>query len=129
MERPSAIRICTDEKRNWPAFPILIEFRPSLCSGPMENFDHSAWKKREPWVVIDPDSKREWVCEQPLRYYVVKSADGNWFVCDRWLDVPVIGTKANSREQAIRGFYKWCKRPIPTGDTLPKLPMRIAHQG
>ena len=92
--------------------------------------DFSHWQKREPWVVVDPDFKREWLLPQPLQYYVVKDkTTGLWSVCDRYLDLMVPTTEARTREQPIRRFYKWCKRPVPVGETFSKLKVKIAHQG
>lgn len=92
--------------------------------------DDSRWQKREPWVVVDPGFKREWVLPQPLKYYVVKDKDtGLWSVCDRNVDLIVPATEAKTREQAIRQFYKWCERPAPTGTRFSKLGVRIADQG
>lgn len=94
-----------------------------------EHMDDSSWKNREPWVVVDPDFNREWLLPEPLQYYVAKGKSGNWFVCNRWLDIPVPGTDSPTGEEAIRQFYKWCERPLPTGEKLPKLPVRVANQG
>ena len=92
--------------------------------------DDTRWQKREPWVVVDPDFKREWVLPHALQYYVVKDkTSGMWFVCDRYLDLAVETTESKTREQAIRRFYKWCKRPVPAGESFGKLGVRIAHQG
>jgi hypothetical protein len=91
--------------------------------------DDSSWQQREPWVAVDPDFKREWLLPQPLQYFVVKNKDtGMWSVCDRYLDISVAGIHAKTREQAIRQFYKWCKRPVPARRRLPKLGIRIAQQ-
>lgn len=74
---------------------------------------------REPWNVVDPDYSREWLVPQPLKYYVTQEAKtGEWFVCDRTLDLAVPGTRSQSRAVAIRRFYKWCGRPMPAGTTI-----------
>jgi hypothetical protein len=91
--------------------------------------DASNWVKREPWVVVDPDFKREWLLPQPLQYYVVNDrTSGLWSVCDRYTDLMVPNTEAKTREQAIRRFYKLFNRPVPAGFKLSKLPVEIAHR-
>jgi hypothetical protein len=92
-----------------------------------KTMDDSTWQKREPWVVVDPDFKREWLLPQPLQYYLVEDkATGTWSVCDRYLDIPAFYPAARTREQAIRRFYKMFKRPIPTGHKLGKFTDRKA---
>jgi hypothetical protein len=90
----------------------------------------STWQQREPWVVVDPEYKREWVLPQALRYYVVEDREaGIWFICDRWTDLPVHGTEARTRAEAIRMFYTWCKREMPKHATIPRAMPGVAHQG
>jgi hypothetical protein len=92
--------------------------------------DNTRWQKREPWTVVDPDFKREWVFPHALQYYVVRSkASGLWSICDRNTDLAVPTTESKTREQAIRRFYTWCERPLPKGEKLHKLGIKIAHQG
>jgi hypothetical protein len=87
----------------------------------MDNFDDSSWLRREPWIVVDPDFKREWLVPQPLHFFLVEDKEsGIWSVCDRRLDIPVHGIQAPTREKAIRMFYDWCKRPVPKGRPIPK---------
>jgi hypothetical protein len=87
-------------------------------------------QKAEPWAVVDPEFKREWVVPQGLQYYVVEErASGKWFICDRWADTPVPGTEARTRAAAIRAFYKWCGREIPEGTTIEHAPSGVAHHG
>ncbi|MDQ8188647.1 hypothetical protein, partial [Pelagicoccus sp. SDUM812002] len=82
---------------------------------------HDQWKSREPWVVQDPDHKREWVMEQPLRYYIHQNKEKEWRVIDRWYDL-AHGDTHKTRGAAIRAFYKSMDRKIPTGTKLPELP-------
>ena len=83
-----------------------------------------------PWVVMDPDFKREWVVPQPLRYYVVESRQtGEWFICDRWTDAVVPDTEARTRKEAIRLFYVVCKRPMPECVSIGQPLHGIAHHG
>jgi hypothetical protein len=84
----------------------------------------------EPWVVIDSDSKREWVLPKALQYYVVEDEiPGRWFICDRFTDSPVPSTNASTRAEAIRLFYKWCSREMPLGRTIGDAPPGVAHHG
>lgn len=90
----------------------------------------TSWQNREPWVVVDPDLKREWVVPQPLQYYVVESrTTGMWFICDRWTDSVVPGTEAPTRPEAIRRFYSWCKREMPEGTRIGRALAGVAHHG
>ena len=90
----------------------------------------SAWQQREPWVVVDSDLKREWVVPQPLQYYVVEDRrTGTWFICDRWTDLAIHGTEAPTRPEAIRRFYKWCKREMPEGAAIARAMTGVAHHG
>jgi hypothetical protein len=79
------------------------------------------WSSCGPWIVQDPDYKREWLVPQPLQYYVHRKADGQWIVVDRWTDLAV-GDAHRSRNGAIRAFYKWEGRKMPTGEALSKTP-------
>jgi hypothetical protein len=92
--------------------------------------DDLSWQNREPWVVVDPDLKREWAFPQPMEYNVVQDrTTGMWFVCDRFADVAVPTTEAKSRPEAIRRFYKWCGREMPDGATIVRAPAGVAHYG
>jgi hypothetical protein len=94
------------------------------------NIMNDSSRKLEPWVVVDPHFKREWVLPQALQYYVVEDRDkGTWFICDRWADIPVPGTESPTRGETIRRFYKWCGREIPEGTTLGHAPAGVAHHG
>jgi len=95
-----------------------------------KNMNDTEYQNREPWVVVDPDFKREWVVPQPLQYYVVEDRKaGTWFVCDRWTDLAVHSTESPTRAEAIRRFYKWCKREMPEGATVPRAMSGVAHHG
>jgi hypothetical protein len=76
------------------------------------------WFNREPWIVQDPGFQREWLVPEPLRYYLTQDGNGEWSVCDRWLDIPE-GVPQPTREKAIREFYKRMGREIPSGTKLP----------
>jgi hypothetical protein len=90
----------------------------------------SSYRKKEPWVVVDPDFKREWVVPEPLRYYVVEDRKaGTWFICDRWTDVAVPETDGRTRTDAIRRFYKWCKREMPEGTSIAHTLAGVSHHG
>lgn len=90
----------------------------------------SRWQKRGPWVVVDPDFKREWVFAHPMQYYVVEDqTTGMWFVCDHFTDLPVPTTEAKTRPESIRRFYKWCGREMPDGATIGRAPAGVAHHG
>ena len=81
--------------------------------------DKDEWKGREPWVVHDPEFKREWLSPEPLQYYVHQDKEGVWMIIDRWRDLAHGGCH-KSREAAIRAFYKSHGRKIPTGKKLPR---------
>ena len=81
--------------------------------------DNDSWKSREPWVVQDPEFKREWLSPEPLRFYVHQNKEGAWMIIDRWWDL-AYGVQHKSREAAIRAFYKSFERKIPTGTKLPR---------
>ena len=81
--------------------------------------EKNQWKDREPWVVQDPDFKREWLSPEPLRFYVHQNKEGEWMIIDRWSDL-AHGVYHKSREAAIRAFYKSFERKIPTGTKLPR---------
>lgn len=90
----------------------------------------TASRKLEPWIVVDPGFKREWVLPQALQYYVVEDKKaGKWFVCDRFSDLAVPSTEAPTRPEAIRSFYKWCNREMPVGTTISNAPPGVAHHG
>ena len=94
------------------------------------HWQNAHWQNRDPWVVVDPLFKREWVLHQPIRYYVVHSEDRDeWFICDRWTDGVVHGTEAKTRAQSIRLFYKWCNREMPDGEPMPHVMSGVAHHG
>jgi hypothetical protein len=107
---------------------------PDTDQTPLGNFtdilnDSSLYQKTGPWVAVDldPDSKREWVFPQPLRYYVVEDTTGTWFICDRWPDHAIPDTKARTREEAIRLFYRWCRREMPEGETVGRSARGVSH--
>jgi len=82
---------------------------------------NDSWKSREPWVVQDPEFRREWLLPTPLQYYVHKNKDGEWTIIDRWMDIHV-GESHASRKKAIREFYKLMGRKIPSGREIPECP-------
>ena len=87
-------------------------------------------RKLEPWVVVDPGFRREWVLPQALQYYVVEDRrTGKWFICDRWTDTPVPGTETATRPETIRRFYQWCNREMPEGTTIGRASAEVAHHG
>ena len=92
--------------------------------------NESKYNPKGPWVVLDPDFKREWVIPQPLRYFVVEDRKrGTWFICDRWTDFAVPNTEAPTRPEAIRRFYKFCNREMPKGTPISRaLPGTEHHQ-
>ena len=84
-----------------------------------ETKDH--YKFREPWVVQDPDFKREWLSAEPITHYLHKDKNNEWMVINRRLDIAA--TRCHkTREAAIREFYKSVNRKIPTGTKLKKFP-------
>jgi len=90
----------------------------------------TASRQVEPWVVVDPGLKREWMLPQVLQYYLVEDKKaGKWFICDRFNDLAVPGTEASTRPEAIRRFYKWCKREMPKGATIGPAMAGVAHHG
>jgi hypothetical protein len=91
--------------------------------------DESSWETYEPWVVMDSESKREWLCPKPMRYYVCQRDDGKWFICDHFTDFAVQETEASTRADAIRKFYKWSKREMPNGVEIPRAMKEAAHHG
>lgn len=93
-----------------------------------EEFPHASWQTYPPWIVFDPDTKTEWVTPQTLRYYVA-FVDGKWFICDRFNDLAVDGTEADTRAKAIRKFYELSNRPIPDGWRLPQPVAGTQHNG
>ena len=81
-----------------------------------------SWKEREPWVVQDPDFKREWLCLEPFRFYMHYDSNPTtvgWVVIDRWSDFAVT-TRCRTRNDAIRAFYKTEGRGIPSGTVIGK---------
>lgn len=82
---------------------------------------NDSWKSREPWVVQDPEFRREWLSVAPLQYYVHKNAGGKWVIIDRWRDVQ-IGDIHATRAKAIREFYKLMGRPAPRGQKFKECP-------
>lgn len=83
---------------------------------------NATWNKREPWVVVDPDFKREWLVVQPLQYFLHQDKDTQkWFVVDRDMDLYLQRTEANTRSTCIRRFFKLIKRPVPNGTPLPTI--------
>lgn len=90
----------------------------------------SSSRKLEPWVVVDPEFKREWVLPQALQYYVVENkGTGKWFICDRWTDTALPGTESPTRSETIRRFYQWCKREMPEGTTIGRAAADVTHHG
>lgn len=80
------------------------------------------WRECPPWVVTDIGFKREWLFPTPLRYHLhVQPHDHKWSVCDRWTDLAAIDL-CDTRQAAIRAFYKSHNRPIPTGEYLSSEP-------
>ena len=88
----------------------------------------SHWQASPPWVVFDPDTKTEWVTPQTLRYYVA-NVDDKWFICDRFKDLAVPGTEADTRAKSIRLFYKLNNRRLPTGWDIPRPVKGTKHCG
>ena len=87
-------------------------------------------RRVEPWVVVDPELKREWVLPQALQYYVVEDrSTGMWHICDRFTDTFVPGTEASTRPETIRRFYQWCERQMPDGTPISRAPAGVAHHG
>ena len=77
---------------------------------------------REPWIVQDPDFKREWLLPEPLQYYLYNPKPKEWVVINHWWDMQV-GKAYPSREKAIREFYKLqTTRRIPPYRKLPLSP-------
>lgn len=91
-----------------------------LAKNEMEQRAMDNWKKREPWVVQDPEHKREWLPIHPLLFHLHQRKDGMWIVIDRSMDIAVGGGPYKTREQAIRGFYKNFGRPVPPRTDLPR---------
>ena len=83
----------------------------------MSEIEFPYWQKREPWIVVDPFFRREWLCPVPLRYYVHRNKLGIWHVIDRYLDLSVCS--GPSRSLVVRRFYK-LHRPIPVGESFAK---------
>src|SRR4051812_4667670 len=52
---------------------------PTQCSSAINASDDKfdEWSKREPWVAVDPQFKREWLLPEPLRYYLDHDKDTN----------------------------------------------------
>ena len=86
------------------------------------NSCYDGWKEREPWIVQDPESQREWLVPQPLRYFVHRNNQDEWMVIDRWNDIPLNGKLHTSRNKAIREAYKAFGRKLPTGEKIPECP-------
>ncbi|MEI6193613.1 MAG: hypothetical protein WCS42_04710 [Verrucomicrobiota bacterium] len=86
----------------------------------LESKANARWHKRDPWVVTDAESGREWLVDKPLRYFLVQDKKTDeWSVCDRWLDIenyPSI--RAKSKAVVIRRFLKMQGRPVTRGDSF-----------
>ncbi|MGH7980221.1 MAG: hypothetical protein ACREE6_12675 [Limisphaerales bacterium] len=94
----------------------------------MNGVDATEWQYSPPWIVFDPDTKAEFVTLNVLRYYVVRIGD-EWFICDRFNDLAVPGTKAKTRAKAIRLFYELNKRPMPEDWNVPATVNGTDHDG
>jgi hypothetical protein len=86
-------------------------------------------RRIEPWVVVDPELRREWVLPQALKYYIVEDSAGMWHICDRFTDTFVPGTESRTRAETIRRFYQWCERQMPVGTPIGRAPAGVAHHG
>jgi len=108
---------------------LLTELHRNL-SDTKQKYMKDSERKLEPWIAVDPGLKREWVLPNGLQYYVVEDrSTGKWFICDRWTDSAVPNTKAPTRPEAIRLFYKWCNREMPEGTVIGRASTDIAHHG